>query len=282
MIIIKVYLLKIKAYFTNVVIHMNTKQIFKENELDELKDIIEKEKTKWKTIVWTNGCFDILHPGHLKTFEIAKLIEKDNAIGTIRNNIVVVWLNWDKSPYWKTKPGRPINDEDFRSKMLRWLKNINYVYIFNTENAVNPVNVLRPDIVLKWGNYYPTKISDNLIKWLPEDKRYKIKKLNDLIERLTSKNWIVDITWVYEYILSSGLDKPPLKEFLLIPEWLINVKNWWKIVLVPLLEGYSTTNIVEKIRPKEFLKLIILWEGNKDRFKNLEEFLLWYLSNVDK
>jgi len=262
---------------------MNNKQIFKENELDELKDIIEKEKTKWKTIVWTNGCFDILHPGHLKTFEVAKWLTEDVNVKLSKNNVVVVWLNWDKSPYWKTKPGKPINDENFRSKMLKWLKNVDYVYIFNTENAVNPVDALKPDIVLKWWDYYPRKIPNHFIKWLPENIKNKVKKLNKLIEKISIKNWTLDVTWLYSYVLKNNLDdKIILESFSYIPEWLINVKNWWKIVLVPILEGYSTTNIIEKIRPKEFFKLIILWEENKDKFKNLEEFLLWYLNNVDK
>lgn len=93
-----------------------------------------------------------MHPWHMKTFEVAKNIEW-------KNTIVIVWLNWDKNPYWKTKPWRPINDEKFRSIMLSNLKNIDYVYIFNDETPAKVVDILKPNYVLKWWDYYIKKIS---------------------------------------------------------------------------------------------------------------------------
>jgi len=119
------------------------KQSFPENELEILENIIEKHKNNWKSIIWTNWCFDILHPGHIETFKKAKEIA----------DILIVWVNWKDSPYWKTKPWRPINNEKFRTKMLDSLKFVDYVYIFNDKTPEKPVGILKPDFVLKWWDY---------------------------------------------------------------------------------------------------------------------------------
>ncbi len=221
---------------------MSNKVIFQENELNKLKEILEKEKQDWKTIVWTNGCFDIMHPGHMKTFETARSI-------WWKNTIVIVWLNWEDSPYWKTKPWRPINDEEFRSKILASLKNVDYIYIFNDKTPARPVEELKPNYVLKWGDYYIKKISEELIWWLSEDKKEKIKKFNSIVEKLViNENWILDITWIYEYILENDLIDFTKNIKWFMKEGLVNVKNGWKVVLVPVEWNYSTSSIVEKIK----------------------------------
>lgn len=246
---------------------MNNKQIFKENELDELKQIIKNKKKAWKIIVWTNGCFDILHPGHLETFKKAKEIW----------DILIVWLNWDSNSYWKTKPWRPINDEKFRSKMLVWLRNVDYVYIFNDENPSKPVDELKPDYVLKWWDYYIKEIPEDFIQKIPEDKKFKIDKFNEIVEKelVKSWNWILDITWIYKYILENDLEEIAKKISWYMPEWLINVKNWWKVVLVSVIWNYSTTSIVEEIRPKEFLDLVMFFKKYENKFKDLKKFFNW-------
>ncbi len=79
----------------------------------------------------------------MKNFEVCKQLA----------DIVIVGLNGDASPYWKTKPGRPINDENFRAKMLTHLKDVDYVYIFDDETPADPVDFLKPDAILKGGDY---------------------------------------------------------------------------------------------------------------------------------
>jgi len=250
------------------------KQTFQENEINQLKEIVDNLKKQWKTIVWTNGCFDIIHPGHLETFKKAKEIW----------DILIVWLNWDKNPYWKTKPWRPINDEIFRSKMLEWIKYVDFIYIFNDENPAKAVDVLKPDYVLKGWDYYIKRISDDFIRWLTKDsKKEKIKLFNEIVEKelVDKKNWSIDVSWIYKYILENNLgdDIKIIKWFM--PEGLINVKNWWKVVLVPVVGNYSTSSIVEKIRPKEFFDLVMFWKKFREKFKDLKEIINWYRKKLD-
>jgi len=248
------------------------KQIFQEEEINQLQEIIKKQKSQWKTIVWTNGCFDILHPGHLETFKKAKEIW----------DILIVWLNGDKSPYWKTKPGRPINDEKFRSKMLEGLKYVDYIYIFNDETPTRPVDILKPDYVLKGGDYYINKISEDFIRWLSYDKKQIIKQFNEIVEsKLVKKEgWIIDITWIYKFFVEHNLfDKLRLYPWFM-QEGYINVKNGWKVILVPVVWWYSTTKILEKIRPKRFFDLIMFWKNYRKKLSDLWIFVDWFYKKL--
>ncbi len=251
-----------KIYFK--IKNMINKNIFQENELDNLKKIIEQEKNNWKTIVWTNWCFDIMHPGHMRTFEIAKNIWE--------NTIVIVWINGKDSPYWKTKPWRPINDEEFRSKMLASLKNIDYIYIFNDTTPARPVNELKPNYVLKWWDYYIKELK------VESKKSKEIEKFNKIVEKelVKSWNWILDITDIYKYFIENNLIDIVKNISWFMEEWYINVKNWWKVVLVPIVEWCSTTNIVEKLQPKIFTNLINFWNKYSNNFTDLQDFLVWY------
>ena len=251
-------------------VNTNNKTTFQENEINQLKEIVDNLKKQWKTIVWTNGCFDIIHPGHLETFKKAKEIW----------DILIVWLNWDKNPYWKTKPWRPINDEIFRNKMLEWIKYVDFIYIFNDENPAKAVDVLKPDYVLKGWDYYIKEISDDFIRWLTEDsKKEKIKLFNEIVEKelVYKKNWIIDITWIYKYFIKNNLLEIAKNTKWFMPEWLVNVKNWWNVVLVPIVGNYSTSSIVEKIRPKEFFDLVMFWKKFREKFKDLSRYIEWFL-----
>ncbi len=213
--------------------------IFQENKIQELQKIIEEQKTKWKTIVWTNGCFDLLHPGHLETFRKAKEIW----------DILVVWLNWKNSPYWKTKPWRPINDENFRAKMLEWLENVDYIYIFNDETPFRPVDILKPDFVLKWGDYYIKEITEDFTKWVLVDKKKLLKNFNEIVEKklVDKKENLIDITKIYSYFVENNLFEDLKNYPWFMQEGYVNVQNWWKVILVPVVWDYSTTKIIEKI-----------------------------------
>ncbi len=114
----------------------------------QLKKIILPLKAEGKKIIWTNGCFDIMHPGHIKTFEEAKKLW----------DILIVWLNGDKSPYRTTKPGRPIHSQEFRSLMLDSIKYVDYIYIYDEETPFLPIQAIIPDILVKGGDYAPEKI----------------------------------------------------------------------------------------------------------------------------
>lgn len=96
-----------------------------------------------KRIGFTNGCFDILHPGHLQSFQLARQ----------ECDILFVGMNSDASVRRLKGEGRPVNDERSRAAMLSGLKPVDYVVIFNDDTALPLIEALRPDIIAKEG--YP-------------------------------------------------------------------------------------------------------------------------------
>lgn len=113
------------------------------HSLSELIQAVQYERNQGHTIVWTNGCFDLIHPWHIETFNACKT----------RGDILVVWVNGDNSPYWQTKPGRPINSEYARTFLLDNIKAIDYVFVFNEETPLIPIQAILPDVLIKWGDY---------------------------------------------------------------------------------------------------------------------------------
>lgn len=114
--------------------------------LESSEDIIAKaneERERWKKIWFTNWCFDILHPWHIETFKQAKKY----------CDILFVAVNWDKSPYWKTKPWRPIHDEKHRKIILDSIKYIDYVITFNEETPIERIKEVKPNYLFKWWDY---------------------------------------------------------------------------------------------------------------------------------
>lgn len=108
-----------------------------------LLETVRELKKCGKTIVTTNGCFDILHPGHIETFHQAR------ALG----DVLIVLVNSDTNPYFRTKPGRPINTEPSRMAMLDAMKYIDFVYPFSEETPVSLLENIQPDIHVKGGDY---------------------------------------------------------------------------------------------------------------------------------
>ena len=113
-----------------------------------LLEKVNQLKQAGKKIITTNGCFDILHPGHIETFARAR------ALG----DILIVLVNSDTNPYFRTKPGRPINTEDSRMMMLSAIRYIDIVYPFSEETPVSLLEKIQPAIHVKGGDY----IKENL------------------------------------------------------------------------------------------------------------------------
>lgn len=112
----------------------------------ELKDIIEQAKSSGKRIVFTNGCFDIIHKGHVRYLREAKKL----------GDLLVVGLNSDQSVK-RIKPARPINNEDDRAEVLSSLEMVDYVVIFDQDTPYELIKFLRPHILVKGGDW---KIED--------------------------------------------------------------------------------------------------------------------------
>lgn len=118
----------------------------------EAARIVEALKKSGKTIGFTNGCFDLLHLGHLHSFMQAKQ----------ECDILVVGLNSDASVKRLKGPDRPINDQEMRALMLASLDYIDYVVVFDEDTALPLIDLLKPDVIAKEG--YPIE------KW-PEGQR---------------------------------------------------------------------------------------------------------------
>lgn len=115
--------------------------------LPKLKRIVVKLKKQKKKIVFTNGCFDIIHAGHIKVLRKAKSL----------GNILIVGLNTDFSVRRLKGENRPVNNQKERAIVLDSLKFVDYVVLFNEDTPIKVIQQLNPDILVKGGDY---KIKD--------------------------------------------------------------------------------------------------------------------------
>jgi len=109
---------------------------------NELKQHVERLKTEGKRLVFTNGCFDIIHAGHIRYLKEAK------ALG----DLLIIGLNSDKSVS-AIKPGRPVNPQDQRAEVLSSLEMVDYVTLFDEETPYALIKLLQPDILVKGGDW---------------------------------------------------------------------------------------------------------------------------------
>ncbi len=115
-------------------------KIFKINELVKFR---EKAKIEGRKVVFTNGCFDILHRGHVE------LLEKAKRFG----DFLIVALNSDASVKKIKGEKRPILDENDRAYILVSLKCVDAVCLFDEETPAEIIDKLKPDVLVKGGDY---------------------------------------------------------------------------------------------------------------------------------
>lgn len=112
-----------------------------------IKDIINKKK-KNKKIVFTNGCFDVLHYGHVR------LLKKARQLG----DILVVGLNSDASVSRLKGKGRPFFPQNIRLNMLESIKYVDFVVIFEEDTPLELVKKICPDFIVKGSDYSPEEV----------------------------------------------------------------------------------------------------------------------------
>jgi len=117
-------------------------------ELKQVFDQVEAWKSAGKKIVFTNGCFDLLHPGHID------YLEKAAAFG----DILLIGLNDDASIRRLKGDSRPINPLNDRMIMLQGLRAVDLVIPFSEDTPLNLITALMPDILIKGGDYEPDDI----------------------------------------------------------------------------------------------------------------------------
>jgi len=111
------------------------------------RDQLEIQVEQWKSIglkiVFTNGCFDILHRGHIQyLFEASKL-----------GDILIVGINSDESVQRLKGPKRPIQDEESRSEIIAALEFVDTTVIFGEDTPMELISLVRPDFLVKGGDY---------------------------------------------------------------------------------------------------------------------------------
>jgi rfaE bifunctional protein nucleotidyltransferase chain/domain len=115
----------------------------KVKSLDELKVLIAAAKTDGEIVVFTNGCFDLLHRGHIHLLREAK------ALG----DLLVVAVNTDRSVKTIKGPARPIISETDRLELIAALEMVDYAILFDEADPCKVISVLRPDVLVKGGDW---------------------------------------------------------------------------------------------------------------------------------
>jgi D-beta-D-heptose 7-phosphate kinase/D-beta-D-heptose 1-phosphate adenosyltransferase len=110
---------------------------------EDLHRIVEDLKKKGKRIVFTNGCFDLLHLGHIRYLEKAKSL----------GDILVVGVNSDRSVQSLKGPERPILPEEERAEILSGLECVDYITLFDELTPLELISSLQPHILVKGGNW---------------------------------------------------------------------------------------------------------------------------------
>ncbi|MFH1409353.1 MAG: D-glycero-beta-D-manno-heptose-7-phosphate kinase [Nanoarchaeota archaeon] len=152
----------------------------KVKSLPELKKTTAFLKKQGKRIVWTNGCFDILHVGH------TRYLQEAHRLG----DVLILGLNTDASVHRFKGKGRPILPERARAEVLSALSSVDYILFFDESTPIRQIKELMPDIIVKGGDY----------------------KAEDVV----------------------GFD--------------VMKKQGGNVVIIPLIEGFSTTTLINKIR----------------------------------
>jgi D-beta-D-heptose 7-phosphate kinase/D-beta-D-heptose 1-phosphate adenosyltransferase len=119
-----------------------------QNSIEDLLVELHRERQAGRRIVMTNGCFDLLHPGHVASLETARKL----------GDCLVVGLNSDRSVGALKGPGRPVIDQQGRAEMLAALACVDYVVIFDDVSVAPLVQQVQPDVLAKSSEYSAEKI----------------------------------------------------------------------------------------------------------------------------
>ena len=119
--------------------------------IKDLSKIINKWRLNGNKIVFTNGCFDLIHLGHLE------ILARSADLG----DKLIVGINSDMSIKKIKGNSRPIIEEDSRAKQLAAIEFIDAVILFNEDTPYNLINILKPDVLTKGGDYKKNDIVGN-------------------------------------------------------------------------------------------------------------------------
>ncbi|MBN2483322.1 MAG: adenylyltransferase/cytidyltransferase family protein [Candidatus Omnitrophica bacterium] len=136
---------------------------------------IARLKQQGNTIVFTNGCFDLVHPGHIAIFKQAKQ----------KGDVLVVGMNSDKSVKKIKGPTRPILNERARSLLVSAIRYVDYVVLFDEETPYQLIRAIRPDYLVKGGDWKPGEIvGRDLVKKVFRVKLIKTYSTTNIIKKI--------------------------------------------------------------------------------------------------
>jgi len=123
-------------------------------------------KERGRSVVFTNGCFDLIHKGHLD------YLKKSKSFG----DVLIVAVNGDSSVRKVKGKGRPILHQKDRAEIIAALEPVDYVFIFNEETPLRVINMLKPDILVKGADYELREIvgAREMKSWGGQVKRVKL------------------------------------------------------------------------------------------------------------
>jgi D-beta-D-heptose 7-phosphate kinase/D-beta-D-heptose 1-phosphate adenosyltransferase len=158
-------------------------------ERNVLKDKLEELRKKGKKIAFTNGCFDILHVGHVRYLREAKKTA----------DVLVLALNSDSSVRSLKGEERPLMPEKERAEILAALEFIDFVTIFHELTPLELINYLKPDILIKGGDWAEEKIvgREEIKKWggrvaiIPEVEGKSTTNIVEKIKKLYCSNNLI-------------------------------------------------------------------------------------------
>jgi len=146
----------------------------------EVVAVAAEARRRGKRVVFTNGCFDVLHRGHVH------LLRQARALG----DLLIVGLNSDRSITAIKGPGRPIMDETSRVELIAAMEMVDYLVVFDEADPYKLIEAIKPDVLAKGGD------------------------------------------WPMDQVVGADVVE----------------KSGGRVVLIPYLEGFSTTKIIERIR----------------------------------
>jgi D-beta-D-heptose 7-phosphate kinase/D-beta-D-heptose 1-phosphate adenosyltransferase len=121
----------------------------KQKTLSDLNAIVERLRTEGKTIVMTNGCFDVLHTGHIKLLSASKEM----------GDVLIVAIDDDESVRILKGNDRPVIRAQDRLRIISALDAVDYVTLFSTKDLAEVIGVIRPDVLTKGANYTNESVS---------------------------------------------------------------------------------------------------------------------------
>src|SRR5256886_11310614 len=116
--------------------------------LDGLKHELDSRRRLGQRVAFTNGCFDVLHAGHVQYLQEARA----------QADFLVVGLNGDAGVRALKGPGRPVNPVESRALVLAGLEAVDYLTVFDEATPLELIQALRPDVLVKGADYHPDEV----------------------------------------------------------------------------------------------------------------------------